>query len=302
MSTYKLIQDIEAEDHILGPLTLKQFIFALIAAFFGYLDFIAVSHHVSFLLALFAPPTLFFIFFAFPFGRDQPTEIWFLAKLRFWFLPRKRIWNQSGVRELVTITAPKKVEQDLTKGLSDNEVKSRLQALSSTLDTRGWAVKNVGSAPQPALAAAGDAQRLINLDSIPQPVAEDALVHDMLDPDSSQEAQQVNEMVNRSEQVRHQQLVEELRAPLQAQQPAQPSWFTSAGSMPAAPVQELKAPVDAPTSAAVQTAQIDTSTATPPVDDPTILSLANNDDLDVATLAREANRAKERQEVVIKLH
>ncbi|MGH7158305.1 MAG: PrgI family mobile element protein [Candidatus Saccharimonadales bacterium] len=32
MATYKVIQDIEAEDKILGPLTLRQFIYAGVAA------------------------------------------------------------------------------------------------------------------------------------------------------------------------------------------------------------------------------------------------------------------------------
>ncbi|MGH7193938.1 MAG: PrgI family protein, partial [Candidatus Saccharimonadales bacterium] len=102
MATYKLIQDIEAEDHILGPLTLRQFIFAMLAAFCLYICFIAVTKHFPVLLAIFLPPALFFTFFAFPWGRDQPTEVWALAKLRFFFKPRKRIWNQSGLKELVT--------------------------------------------------------------------------------------------------------------------------------------------------------------------------------------------------------
>ncbi|HCM51595.1 TPA: hypothetical protein DIS56_00450, partial [Candidatus Saccharibacteria bacterium] len=34
-----------------------------------------------------------------------------------------------------------------TKGLSETEVKSRLQTLASTLDSRGWAVKNLTVAP-----------------------------------------------------------------------------------------------------------------------------------------------------------
>ncbi len=38
MATYKVIQDIEAEDKFLGPLTLKQFIFGAAAVFFGYLS------------------------------------------------------------------------------------------------------------------------------------------------------------------------------------------------------------------------------------------------------------------------
>src|ERR1700752_5034677 len=111
MATYKLIQDIEAEDHILGPLTLRQFIFALVTAFLLYINFLCYAQHVAFLMVLFMPPALLTGFFAFPFGRDQPTEIWALAKLRFWFKPRQRIWDQSGVKELVTITVPKRVER-----------------------------------------------------------------------------------------------------------------------------------------------------------------------------------------------
>ena len=103
MATYKLIQNIEADDHILGPLSFRQFVFALIAVFMGYLCFLVVTKNVPFLLVITAPPALFFGFFALPFGRDQPTEVWFLAKLRFWFKPRKRLWDQTGIKELVTI-------------------------------------------------------------------------------------------------------------------------------------------------------------------------------------------------------
>jgi len=40
MATYKVIQDIEAEDKLVGPLTLRQFIYAAIAAICGYLSFL----------------------------------------------------------------------------------------------------------------------------------------------------------------------------------------------------------------------------------------------------------------------
>ncbi|MFO0781963.1 MAG: PrgI family protein, partial [Candidatus Saccharimonadales bacterium] len=71
MATYKLIQDIEAEDHILGPLSFRQFVFALIAVFFGYMSFIVITKHLAILALVFLPPALFFGFFALPFGRDQ---------------------------------------------------------------------------------------------------------------------------------------------------------------------------------------------------------------------------------------
>ena len=155
MATYKLIQDIEAEDHVLGPLSFRQFVFALIAVFFGYMTFIVITKHVAVLALLFAPPALFFGFFALPFGRDQPTEIWALAVLRYWLKPRKRVWDQSGMKELVTINVPKKVEHIYTDGLSQTEVKSRLNALANTLDSRGWAVKNVNAA-EPAIVSNSD--------------------------------------------------------------------------------------------------------------------------------------------------
>jgi hypothetical protein len=39
MAVYKVIQDIEAEDKLLGPLTLKGFIYAMIAGTCAYINF-----------------------------------------------------------------------------------------------------------------------------------------------------------------------------------------------------------------------------------------------------------------------
>lgn len=214
MATYKLIQDIEAEDKILGPLTLKQFIFALITAFFGYICFLCVNGHVAFLLVLFLPPALISAFFALPIGKDQPTEIWALAKLRFYFKPRKRVWDQSGVKELVTITVPRKVEHILTNGLNQEQVQSRLKVLANTIDSRGWAIKNgnVNVTTQPAGATANQSDRLVNMSSLPQQVPDYDVQasDDMLDATSNPIAKQFDHMINKSTQNRRQQLIDEL--------------------------------------------------------------------------------------------
>jgi hypothetical protein len=251
VATYKLIQDIEAEDHILGPLTLRQFIFALVGVFFFYLSFIVVAKHVTFLLVLFLPPGLFCLFFAIPFGRDQPTEVWALAKLRFWFKPRRRLWDQSGVKELVTITVPKKVEHVLTNGLSQGEVESRLKVLASTLDSRGWAVKNAAlggnyAPPNPILVA--DSDRLIDINNVPTEVPnyDVKASDDILDETSNPVAQQFSTMINQSEQAHRQQLIDQMNsapvglpAPAQTQAPAQSpanpgQWFTGQAAAAAA--------------------------------------------------------------------
>jgi len=146
MAVYKVIQDVEAEDKLVGPLTLKGFIYAIIAISCGYINFRLIIIHTPIkwaLLPAFLIPMLLFGVLASPLGKEQPTEVWLLSRIRFFFKPRLRKWDQDGLEELVTITAPKKIEEILTKNLSQDEVHSRLKTLASTLDTRGWAIKNV---------------------------------------------------------------------------------------------------------------------------------------------------------------
>lgn len=146
MAVYKVIQDVESEDKLLGPLTLKSFIYAAIAGTSAFIEFrlLLIGTPLKWLfILLFAGPMLLFGVLASPLGRDQPTEVWLLSKIRFSLKPRERIWDQEGMSELVTVTAPKKEERHLTKDLSQTEVRSRLKTLASTLDTRGWAIKNV---------------------------------------------------------------------------------------------------------------------------------------------------------------
>lgn len=340
MATYKLLQDIEAEDHILGPLTLRQFVFALITCFLLWLCFFVTTKGAAFLLVILLPPTIFFGFFSLPLGRDQPTEIWALAKLRYFFKPRRRVWNQDGVKELVTITAPRKVEPVLTNGLSQTEVKSRLQALADTLDTRGWAIKNVNTATYtPPYMGAANSDRLLEVASMPHPVADVALPAsaDMFDDDNSPIAQQFDEMIGESSQAHRQQLIDQMNGVQQAQ-PSNDYWFMNGNAQAASSIpmtqatnisreeekaltNELKAksaPRPSPYSnlrtvqplgtqpPAIQADNPNISAPVTATPDPAILSLAKNDDLNVSTLAREARRANgedlDSDEVVIPLH
>jgi len=328
VATYKLIQDIEAEDKILGPLTLRQFVFALIAAGLFWICFLLVSKHAYLFLILFLPPALFFGFFALPFGRDQPTEIWFLAKLRYWFKPRQRIWNQDGIKELVTITVPKKVESVLTDGLSQTEVKSRLNALANTIDSRGWAVKNVNlnAFAAPSLMAASS-DRLIDLDAIPQAVPDTDVVaaDDILDETSNPVAQQFDSMIAQSSQSHRQQLMAQLNndQPTATSDQSTDYWFMHPGQANDVPstvpmvaaadvtnegelTAELKArsqqsaspyghlrtvqPLGSQAPASTPAKPGLPETAAP---DPAILSLAKNNDLNVATLARQAHKTQD---------
>lgn len=363
MATYKVIQDIEAEDKLLGPLTLRQFIFAGITVIATYLSFLAITKGWWIVLLVMAPFILFGGFLAWPWSRDQPTEVWLLAKIRFMLKPRRRIWDQSGIKELVTITVPKKSDQQLSNNLSQTEVKSRLQALASTLDSRGWAIKNVAVNlyAQPAYAAGDNTQsdRLIDLSTIARevPAIDIRSIDDMLDIQNNPTAQHLSQMMASNTQAHKQQLAQKIQQA--AQNPATPPnyWFlhenTGAPVQPgyqtfhdssvvapgapqyanntylddAAPVlpdeQALLAKIHAdkqkpdPTRYHMRVIKPPGEQKPPPPvtsvtahSDPAILELANNNDLNVATVARQANKKRNppaggeppQDEVVISLH
>lgn len=217
MATYKVIQDIEAEDKLIGPFGIRQFIYLIIVAVSFFIGFKLAT--VAWFLALpLLPHTLFFALLALPFGGEQPTETWLLAKIRFAMKPRVRVWDQSGMKELVTITAPKKVEKVLTKNMSEMEVRSRLEALANTIDSRGWAIKNVNVNvfSQPAYAGAGgSSDRLIDLDSaIAQGPAPDVTASDdILDEQNNPTAQNLERMISASSKAHREQLMANMRLP-----------------------------------------------------------------------------------------
>ena len=303
MSTYKVIQDIEAEDHILGPFSFRQFVYLLVAIFFLYLGFLSLSKNVSFLLILFLPPALFFGFLSFPFIKDQPTEVWALAKIRFLVKPRKRLWDQSGSKELVTITVPKKVEVSLTDGLNQSEVRNHLKALSETIDSRGWAIKNVSGPNSLLLKESSD--RLINPDILPQNVP-DYVVDpqaDILDDNNNIIAAHMNQMINQST-LEHRQKIIEMMTQVKTIGDQSPEEISNALKIQKATsrnttsrlhniksdsmnLEETKIQTESTINSPILTPENRSMT---PQKNPVILNLSHNDDLNLATLGREANK------------
>ena len=226
MASYKVIQDIEAEDKLVGPLSLRQFIYAVGGGLMLWLSYIAITHGAIFLLSIFVPLAAVGAFFAFPWGRDQPTEIWALAKIRYHLKPRRRIWDQSGMKELVTVTAPKVIKVEYTNGLSQIEVHSRLRALADTIDSRGWAIKNsnLNLYSQPALVMREpDSDRLLEPSDLPQEVSNVDIQasDDMLDIQNNSRAQAVDSMIEASTKAHRQQIIQNMQQP--ASEPAQPA-------------------------------------------------------------------------------
>ncbi len=277
MATYKVLQDIEAEDKLVGPLTLWQFIYFLGAALCVYLGAISVLKGVPFFLIFLAPVALFLGFLAIPWGGEQPTEVWALAKLRFFLKPRRRVWDQAGMTELVTVTAPKQIERVFTDGLSQTEVKSRLHALASTLDSRGWAVKNVNINMVSAAPSYSASDRLIDVSSggAEVPAVDIKPDDDILDESANPIAHTFDTMIDRAASEYRKALVDRMNQPLPSSGHQSPS--AGFGLPTSEPVAEQTQPIQTPTQDASQptaapgfwfTSQPTAQTDTPAIDTP----------------------------------
>lgn len=142
MAVYKVPQDVEAEDKLLGPFSFKQFIFLLIAV-----GSIAVAYGLSRILTPLAiiplPVIIFFGVLALPLRKDQPMEVYLAAIISFILKPKKRLWRPDGIEAMIEVIAPKNEDQQYGKGYSEEEVQRRLSYLANLVDSRGWSVRGV---------------------------------------------------------------------------------------------------------------------------------------------------------------
>jgi hypothetical protein len=141
MAQYKVPQDVEAEDKLLGPFTFRQFIYLLIVA--GMCGAAWALFQIFPLLAIIPVPVIiFFGALALPLKKDQPMEIYLGAIVSFHLKPRKRKWQAGYPNSLIQITAPKIIEEVRTNGLEEREAARRLSFLAGVIDSEGYSVKN----------------------------------------------------------------------------------------------------------------------------------------------------------------
>lgn len=137
--SYKIPQNVDLEDKIFGPFTLKQFLYLLgagIVTFISFSTFFAV-----------APPVFYVITFAtwvaaiaFVFVRpnEQPFAKFIASFVTFATKPQRRTWRRIPTLNEIKLVddEPKApaapVEPDM------DEVRSRLSRLAHVVDTRGW--------------------------------------------------------------------------------------------------------------------------------------------------------------------
>jgi hypothetical protein len=142
MAVYKVPRDVEASDHIIGFLSLKQFIFVLMMFASVGLGYLFATRVTPWAAIPWVIPTIFFGILGLYQRHDQPVEVFLLSWFKFKFGKKIKRWDQEGYEEKVEITIPKKEQVDYTKGLDSSDVTRKLNQISENLDTRGWASKD----------------------------------------------------------------------------------------------------------------------------------------------------------------
>lgn len=150
MATYKVPQDVEADDKLIGPFSFRQFIYLIIVAMAGALAWGLAQLFIG-LAIIPLPIILFFGTLALPLRKDQPMEIYMAAMVSFYLKPRKRLWDPEGIESMIEIIAPKTVEVQRTKDLSQGEAEQRLSYLANIVDSQGWAIRGVAGGPGTAM-------------------------------------------------------------------------------------------------------------------------------------------------------
>ncbi len=326
MAVYKVPQDVEADDKLIGPFSFRQFIYLVIA-----IIAIALAWGLAQLfIGLFIIPLPFVVLFgalALPLRKDQPMEVYLAALVSFYLKPHKRLWQPDGIQSLVEITAPREIEIQRTKDLSQLEAEQRLSYLANIVDTGGWAVRGV-DVPSPNSAMQNDAYYAAQQ------------TEDVLDT-SGGLAQSFDTMISQADAQRRQAMVERMRQAPSVPVPTRPEPVAAAptsqptlppdphltfnpyptaihqtvinplGSQPVAPPPTQVIEPTTPPATPIPAQPTPEPTIPPPTTSettvpPDIINLANNSDLSIETIAREAKRIHEREslpdeEVVISL-
>lgn len=139
MGQYKVPQDVEAEDKILGPLTLKQFIYTVIGVSYGLIMFTLFKGVPVIFILLGIPPTLLFLMLGLYRRQDQPFEAYFLALANYFGKSRKRVWEKEPIAEVFKVEAPIIKPEEAAR--DPREVMGQLEKLAHIVDTRGLSSK-----------------------------------------------------------------------------------------------------------------------------------------------------------------
>ena len=307
MGQYKVPQNVEAEDHILGPLTFKQFIYAMIGVGWAIASFALFKSVPALLIVVGFPPTMMFLLLAFYTKDGQNFEQILLAIVQFFAASRRRLWVKEDIEESFHINkTPHKAEQTQR---DPEQVRSQLEKLATLIDSRGWNAQPImgyGQQQNPAaqftntaaLPSTDHSERIVAPTPPPAPHEDH---HDMLDMQNSPLAQDLAQMLQAAANDVKAQAVQQMTTgvapggrpmvPQMAQMPQMPQQMAPQMAQMPQPIPQMPQMAQlAPASVYTQApAPISTSVTQAHPDD--ILKLATqSSELTVSQLAAQATR------------
>lgn len=317
MAQYKVPQDVEADDKLLGPFSFRQFVYLLIA---GGLIALAVGLFQLFpLLAIIPiPPIILLVVLALPLKKDQPMETYLAAIVSYYLKPHTRLWTPGQRDSVIKITAPKIIEEKRTRDISGEEANHRLSFLADIVDTEGYAIKGTGNNLMrddlvAEASTTSDMFESYRSDRLETAIQKDETARHNAVMRNMYEAIEANDEVNASKST-VQKRFEQLKPSSSALQEGAPSIANAALHDDAAMQklgfnneerQKYSSPVVIMPDLARPNTNITKTTnnfvqKTPK---PSIIELANNSDYSVETIAKEAKRINKKEgEVFISLH
>ena len=248
MGQYKVPQNVETEDKILGPLSVKQFIYVIIALMWAFLMWRIFSSYIIVALIFAFPVTGFFLLLGFGQREGVPFEDYVVAFIRFLIVPRKRMWIKDDSKEVIVKDVEKpKDEFALGKNVSSGQLKK----LANIIDTRGnykdpsislsaddneaevYAARIIGPAQVGTSTVAAQAGVL---------KTQSATVRDDVLDQANPRSEQVAQMLISAEEATHDNAVKQVNQALQ-QNPNNPASNSSPQTQPAAinPAQNIAA-------------------------------------------------------------
>lgn len=341
VAVYKVPQDVEAEDKLIGPFSFRQFIYLIVVAIAGFVGFVLAQVLLP-LAIITLPIILLFGALALPLRKDQPMETYLLAVIRYYLKPKRRMWDPEGATSHIDITTPPSQEHSLIKDFDQETAQKRLDYLARVMDSRGWSLKGVSKTNESV--SAGVAAEAANAFDIMDDHAELAKSFDTLLAKKNQENRQA--LVERMKQnppaapaapappsqtgpggIAHQDyannpyddvLSRQFRnPPAAAQQPTPPATAPADNGpaprfnpYPNAMHQKVVEPYHIPAPRTSQMRPLQKAEEPKPEKpltqtvSPDIMRLASNNDLSISAIAHEAHRLQEGDEgeVVINLH
>lgn len=129
---YKVPQNIDLEDRIIGPLTMKQFLYILVAGIIDYIAFLKLPLAAFLVIAI--PISALALALALVKINDRPFVSFLWGLVGYLKNPKERFWHQGEVPEQVIVR--KAVKKGPLPLPMKHLTKEELRKLAQRLDTR----------------------------------------------------------------------------------------------------------------------------------------------------------------------